>query len=707
MRDMFISHACEKLAGLSVEVMHDFVHAEMVPALLKQRQKETKNYDMTEKDILKENGLHTICPRTVANWMNRLKFKFSPRRKTYYVDGHEAPDTVQYRKKYILKYIEDEFRCFRWIQLSEEEVKILEDKDGQFSRKMGYEYNNDNGQPFFEFHVDDHDSFQQRCNIETVFGRHLSIRKPQHLKPIIKIGQDESVFKQYLQTLNQWYLPDGTTVINPKTDGDGIMYSAFVSREFGFGHPLTAQELDRINQYREGQQYLDVEAAMNVSKHNDPTKPKLTESPFVKNFDYGSNQDGYWCYDTMILQLEDVVDCLRVLYGDRYEFVFFFDHSSGHDKLRPDGLNVNGMNKGFGGTQSIMRDSKIVDETYLGPHSPLLQVGDVQSMVFCEGDAGPFWMSEEKQNETKNDFVSSDIEIKAYTKKELVGKLGEVPTIDRCSLQGLGVKELQTMAQNHNIPIRFEQRKMKEGWMGKAKGMIQILYERGFIDTATQTKEQAFSFYQVQGKKDANGNRILHTSLKHLITNLPDFKNESTLLQYCATQLLTRIECSPKYHPEIAGEGIEYCWGMAKNTYRSYPLSEKGNRSKFRRSVIKCMSDAVITKDRVRLFGRRKRRYMLAYLGLEKAKESMHIHGNDGNGNENRGESMELPEGIHFPEMSCSLVERIVKVFSKHHRSHRNIFDQDSEFIDSVAGWMRKSASNGGMLDRGGRCLST
>lgn len=58
----------------------------------------------------------------------------------------------------------------------------------------------------------------------------------------------------------------------------------------------------------------------------------------------------------------------------------------------------------------------------------------------------------------------------------------------------------------------------------------------------------------------------------------PDFKKEITLLQFRATQLNVRVECSPKYHPEIAGEGIEYCWALAKNTYRGYPLRDKKKR---------------------------------------------------------------------------------------------------------------------------------
>ena len=53
----------------------------------------------------------------------------------------------------------------------------------------------------------------------------------------------------------------------------------------------------------------------------------------------------------MVIQFEDCIDCLKAIYADQFEYLFYFDHSSGHDKLRPDGLNKNTMNKGYGGKQ--------------------------------------------------------------------------------------------------------------------------------------------------------------------------------------------------------------------------------------------------------------------------------------------------------------------------------------------------------------------
>jgi hypothetical protein len=48
----------------------------------------------------------------------------------------------------------------------------------------------------------------------------------------------------------------------------------------------------------------------------------------------------------MVLQLQDCVDVKTMLYP-QYDFVFLFDHSSGHDTHREDGLDLNKMTKGL------------------------------------------------------------------------------------------------------------------------------------------------------------------------------------------------------------------------------------------------------------------------------------------------------------------------------------------------------------------------
>ena len=135
------------------------------------------------------------------------------------------------------------------------------------------------------------------------------------------IGKDKCIFKQSLFTHKHWILPDVTSPPMPKEKGQGIMLSALVSQEFSFGPQLTKVQLQHINQLREEEEYLDKDAAMKVYKTT--KKQKLTSSPFVAYFQYSVNQQGYWDFNTMILQFEDVVDTLKSLFGNTMNTFLF------------------------------------------------------------------------------------------------------------------------------------------------------------------------------------------------------------------------------------------------------------------------------------------------------------------------------------------------------------------------------------------------
>jgi len=65
---------------------------------------------------------------------------------------------------------------------------------------------------------------------------------------------------------------------------------------------------------------------------------------------------------------------------------------------------------------------------------------------------------------------------------------------------------------------------------------------------------------------------------KFLLTNLlsecPSFKYERSAMQKLADDMSTlhgrqiKLLISPKYHCKLAGEGIEYAWGLFKKYYR-------------------------------------------------------------------------------------------------------------------------------------------
>jgi hypothetical protein len=172
------------------------------------------------------------------------------------------------------------------------------------------------------------------------------------------------------------------------------MISASQSREFGFGMPLTAEQIRIVNEVRKGQKYCDGEAAAKYLGSS--LKKDFTCSPFVLEFEYGAGNEGYWNYERMVVQLENCADIMNVMYP-QYGYLFLFDHSCGHDKQQPNGLNAENMSKLYGGKQCYLHDTKIQQEQgYLGKFQRTLKPGDIQKMTFQPGDEGPFYLTPEQ-----------------------------------------------------------------------------------------------------------------------------------------------------------------------------------------------------------------------------------------------------------------------------------------------------------------------
>ena len=97
----------------------------------------------------------------------------------------------------------------------------------------------------------------------------------------------------------------------------------------------------------------------------------------------------------------------------------------------------------------------------------------------------------------------------------------------------------------------------------------------------------------------------------HKKTN--DFLNVEGMLQHILNCCGVKVILTPKCHAELSGKGIEYLWGQAKGTYRSLLVNQKKGKDNFKASIQYCLSDEVITRDRVRKFGRQARQYLMAY----------------------------------------------------------------------------------------------
>jgi hypothetical protein len=104
------------------------------------------------------------------------------------------------------------------------------------------------------------------------------------------------------------------------------------------------------------------------------------------------------------------------------------------------------------------------------------------------------------------------------------------------------------------------------GYRGKAKGLKQILGERGLY-LADMRCHQADS---IKDKRGLIGGVILpdHLDMKRVLGKQPDFIAEKCALQQIIEGrghiFLPSVAC----HPEMAGKGIEYCWGYGESTFR-------------------------------------------------------------------------------------------------------------------------------------------
>ena len=562
--DEILSFCKTNISTLSGELVHTHLHECVLPTIVKTIQEERKDETYNEHDLFKEFRLKSLTMMTVYNWMHHLGMRYESRRKCYYVDSHEKPENVTYRKEFISRYFDYELCSHRWVQIScFEREKMI--KDGELDSHLGYKYLDSNVE-IWEYHVDDHLSFQERCNT-LPYGGNLSVRKPHNQKPTLILGQDECIFKQFVFTKGNWLLPDGTKQLIPKDEGQGVMLSSFTSRELGYGYEITQDILDEINMKRNNTSYSDTDAAK--LKNGTTIKPLLTESPFTRELEYGLNNEGYWTYESMVLQLEDCIDVLTHTHP-QFQYVFLFDHSNGHDRLQPQGLSITKISMRHGGKQPYMRKSKLSSVDFGPFHNSTypLQPGMEQSMQYCTDDEGPCYFTKEERLNRKYDIKSGRRREGLLVRKVLRDNLIKAGLVNPTGTR----KELQEQSIRLGLPIKNSSEVISDGWHERQKGALQILFERGwicpdFIQHYTLDGKKENRSFQSNGRSDKIQNSPTSSappedptgcnySIKSILKLQSDFTNELTLLQFHGNKLGVVIDRTPKCHPEIAGEGI-------------------------------------------------------------------------------------------------------------------------------------------------------
>ncbi len=92
------------------------------------------------------------------------------------------------------------------------------------------------------------------------------------------------------------------------------MISGFVSRSFRVGLHLSETELNEVNKQRMSSEwchYLSKESALTV--YGTTKKKKIVDNLTLMHFfDVGINLEGFWNYDQMALQGEDIKNVVSV-----------------------------------------------------------------------------------------------------------------------------------------------------------------------------------------------------------------------------------------------------------------------------------------------------------------------------------------------------------------------------------------------------------
>lgn len=398
---------------------------------------------MSAVDLHEKYGLSLpLSQNTERRWMKRAGCKYERATQTYYTDGHNKPDVVKYRDEtHIEQLWRISLRLPLWVQVEitptvEEQMPRLKAANNVWKL---YEFEVDD-RKFVEFHVDrlaqaegegsgclsgireklgdEGGACSVRWNADFETNGCPVNHDPAVCKCMLKayhVGQDEACFKAFLREGNEWVI-GGVRGLRKKSEGPGLMVSAFQDEIRGFGFRISERELAEVNAFRatRGRDALDA-------------------SPGTRFLELGASKEGYWTGEMFFEQAMDLLDCFETLYPDR-QVIMEVDHSSGHAKLRVGGLYTQTMNAKWGGKAAGMRDTAATAEC-LGPEEAKvtwqgreidckLKPGDTQRMRFQPGDPAPFYALtalpvECRSGKTKKDKdgVTVDVMLSGYEGK--------------------------------------------------------------------------------------------------------------------------------------------------------------------------------------------------------------------------------------------------------------------------------------------------
>ena len=142
------------------------------------------------------------------------------------------------------------------------------------------------------------------------------------------------------------------------------------------------------------------------------------------------------------------------------------------------------MHVDYGGSVASMHEITVGE---IGPYPSMLKVSEQQSMLFTDSCKGLFWLKDMDEVLSRVDVSHDRSQAKDKTKARLLVGL-------RCTVIGTTSRQylksdLVTVCITHNIPTTVSIQNSTPGWLGRPNGMLQILFEMGWIDVNLVTSQ--------------------------------------------------------------------------------------------------------------------------------------------------------------------------------------------------------------------------
>eukprot|EP00035_Acanthoeca_spectabilis_P013889 m.261212 g.261212 ORF g.261212 m.261212 type:complete len:959 (-) comp15996_c0_seq9:29-2905(-) len=625
---------------VSVDACHTYINRQLLPTV--------------DMEVRREFGVpKDICRDTAWRWMTEVGASIQAEGKVYYNDQHENPVVTKYRNGefydtckeigkrlplYVVISKEKEMEYRRNAAALRQTKLDAKDRDWEHIVEVtfspGREWN-DEGTTKYVHHVDNlpGDDWLHFCTHDPTRSYEKPARedwscKHRHTYETCRChcradgrGQDETAYGGGDRASRHWAM-DGVGPAHKKGRGGCVMLSGYVSLMEGIGPlTMTEAELDQVNQFRAQQ---------------DPPRPPLTCSPWMQWLRVGKDHDGFWDGDDNLAQAIDCLDCFEVLHPDM-QLCAMYDHSSGHMKKSADALVIGSMNLSYGGAGGKQLRTSTLDDTCVGEgEGPFL---------WYQQDTGK-WTDSAVDGALKVDcgVYAGGTQSMSFASEAAPGA-SHPPPPPFYRLDTPGTDIMKNAAQL--AEFNSNRAKLKkpldpvdsavelEGYLGKAKGVRQVLWERRLWVPGMLLKVNPGH------KKFTVGGPMCASTV---LGSCGDFQAERSMLQKLFEDRGHIMQASPKGHPELAGYGLEFDWGMSKMDYRR--RRSRAERPSF--DAIKedaRLSIERIDKINVRRFARLARRYLEAYQ--------------------------------HPDALSHSLIEKFVKL----HKCHRNILDQEAGIL--------------------------